>query len=112
MDTGQKQLYKVFRAGGREFAVYFQYDEQLDESYPAYPDFEERPAYTEEGRPFATSAQESCPCYNPTAPEQPPTGDCGGCGWFYREQTPYDPIGVCMCDARRRENKLEGEKRE
>jgi hypothetical protein len=103
MGREQKKPYNVCRAGGRSFPVYLEYDEQLDESYPAYPDFEERPEYTDEGRPFATSAQESCPCYRSRAPEQPPTGDCGGCGWFFREQTPYDPIGICMCDARRRQ---------
>ncbi len=39
MCPGQKKPYKVFRAGGREFPVYLEYDEQLGESYPAYPDF-------------------------------------------------------------------------
>lgn len=28
----------------------------------------------------------------------------GGCGWLYREQTPCDPIGICMCGTLRREN--------
>lgn len=98
----QKEPYKVFRAGGRSFSVYREYDEQLDESYPAYPDFEEHPEYTDEGRPFATAEQESCPNAKPGAPGNSPPGDCGGCGWFYREETPYDPIGVCMCDERRR----------
>jgi hypothetical protein len=27
-----------------------------------------------------------------------------GSGWFLREQTPYDSIGVCMYDARQRKN--------
>lgn len=106
-----KEPYKVFRAGGRSFPVYLEYDEQLDESYPAYPDFEERPEYTGEGRPFATAEQEGCPHCKPSAPGKATPGDCGGCGWFYREQTPYDPIGVCMCDALWRENESEGEER-
>ena len=100
----QSRPYKVYLVGDRSFPVYLEYDEQTDESYPAYPDFEVRPEYTAAGRPFATSAQESCPCYRPRDPEQQPTGDCGGCGWFFREQTLYDPIGVCLCDARRRES--------
>lgn len=110
MEPEQKRLYKVYRAGGRKFPVYFVYDQQLDESYPAYPDFEEHPEYTEEGRPFATAEQESCPHCKPGSSGKPPPGDCGGCGWFYREQTPYDPIGVCMCEARRCEIKSGGEK--
>ena len=107
MRPEQKGPYKVYRAGGREFPVYLEYDEQLDESYPAYPDFEERPEYTGEGRPFATAEQESCPHCKPGVPGEPPPS---GCGWFYREQTPYDPIGVCMCEALRHEIKLGGEK--
>ncbi len=102
MARGQRRPYKVFRVGGRSFPVYFEYDEQLGESYPAYPDFDERPEYTDEGRPFATAEQESCNYCQSGTDGQPPPGDCGGCGWFYREQTPYDPIGICMCDARRR----------
>ena len=111
MRPEQKELYKVFRAGGREFPVYLEYDEQLDESYPAYPDFTEYPEYTEEGRPFATAEQESCPHCKPCAPGKPLPGDCGGCGWFYRENTPYDPIGVCMCEARRHGPKSAEEER-
>lgn len=102
VDPEQKRLYKVFRAGGRSFPVYLEYDEHLGESYPAYPDFEERPEYTDEGRPFATAEQEICPHCKPNASEKDPPGDCGGCGWFYREQTPYDPIGICMCDLKKK----------
>lgn len=101
MRVSQKVPYKIFHAGGRDFPVYLVCDEKLNESYPAYPNFEERPEYTEEGRPFQTAEQEACPCCIPAIKGEPPPGDCGGCGWFYREQTPYDPIGVCMCDMRR-----------
>ncbi|HWP79096.1 MAG TPA: hypothetical protein VN446_00490 [Candidatus Acidoferrum sp.] len=107
MPPEQKRLYKVFHAGGREFPVYLEYDERMDESYPAYPDFEAQPEYTAEGRPFATAEQESCPCGKPGIPGNSPPYDCGGCGWFFREGTPFNPIGVCMCDARRREDKSE-----
>lgn len=103
MSPEQKRPYKVFRAGGRSFPVYLEYDEQLKESFPDYPNFEERPEYTDDGRPFATAEQESCPYAKPNVSGKSPPGDCGGCGWFYREQTPYDPIGICRCDALQRE---------
>lgn len=96
-----KQPYKICRVGGRIFPIYQEYDEQLKESYPAYPDFEKYPEYTDEGRPFATAEQESCPYCKPKAPGKPISGDCGGCGWFHRDETPYDPIGICMCEALR-----------
>lgn len=98
----EKEPYKVYRAGGRMFPVYLEYDEQLKESYPAYPDFTEHTEYTDDGRPFATAEQESCPHCRPKAPGEPTPSDCGGCGWFCREQTSCDPIGVCMCEALRR----------
>ena len=104
-----RQLYKVYWAGGRCFPVYLEYDEQTGESYPAYPDFEERPEHTDEGRPFATSAQESCSHAKAKAPGEILPGDCSCCGWFHRDNMPYDPIGVCMCGARRREPESEKE---
>ena len=109
MDFKRNQPYKVYRVGGRSFPIYLEFDERLQESYPAYPDFEEHPEYSDEGRPFATAEQESCPCCKPSATRKPKPGDCGGCGWFYREETPYDPIGICMCNALRRENKAKME---
>ncbi len=105
----QRKPYKVCRAGGRTFNICLEYDPQLDASYPAYPDFRERPEYTREGRPFATAAQESCSHCKPDTPNKPPPSDCGGCGWFFREQTPYDPIGVCLCDENRYRNEFNWE---
>lgn len=87
--------------GGHSFLVYREYDEQMGESYPAYPDFEASPQYTEEGRPFATAEQESCPYAQSKKPEENSPDDCGSCSWFFREHTPYDPIGICMCDMMR-----------
>ena len=68
MSPEQKRPYKTYRVGGRSFPVYLEYDEQMEESYPAYPDFEQRPEYTDEGRPFATAGQESCPHCKPQRP--------------------------------------------
>ena len=105
MREEERRPHKVYHVGGRSFPVYLEHDGQTGESYPAYPDFEGHPEYTGEGRPFATSAQESCPHGKPEDPGEPPPGDCGSCGWFLREETPYDPIGICMCDARCRTSK-------
>ena len=95
------QLYKKYVIGGRKFIIYQEYDEELKESYPVYPDFEEHPEYTDEGRPFATAEQDGCPHCKPKTQGNPTHGDCGGCDWFHREETPYDVVGVCMCDARK-----------
>jgi len=102
MNPGQKKPYKTYRVGGRSFPIYMSYDEQMKECYPMYPDFETKPEYSRDGRPFATAEQETCPFGKPRIDGDPSPSDCGGCGWFYRERTTYDPIGICMCDLRRR----------
>ncbi|NLN47360.1 MAG: hypothetical protein GX153_12480 [Clostridiaceae bacterium] len=113
MSLEEKQPYTICWAGGRQFQIYLEYDEQLKESYPAYPDFDAHPEYTKDGQPFATAEQESCPYGMPRMEGAPLPCDCGGCKWFSRENTPYDPIGVCICSKRRRESgtKSEEEKR-
>ncbi len=102
----QRRPYRVCRVYGRVFTINLEYDDQLGESYPVYPDFSENPEYTDEGRPFATAEQDSCSFCKPKAPNKTIPSDCGGCGWFFREQTPYDPIGVCMSGERRRNDKI------
>ena len=62
------------------------------------------PVYTDDGRPFVTAEQESCVHGKPKEKGKGPPVDCGSCGWLHREQTAYDLIGVCMCDARRCKN--------
>lgn len=100
MNQEEKHLHKIYQVGDRSFPIYFEYDEQMGESYPAYPDFEEYPEYTAEGRPFVTVVQENCPYAKVKSLEEEMPSECSDCGWFYREHTPYDPIGICMCDAR------------
>lgn len=99
MSSEQKQPYKIFRVGGRRFEIFCEYDSTTGESCPVFPDFEEHPEYTAEGRPFTTADRDDCPyCKSKTPGEEPP-GDCGGCAWFNREESPQDVIGVCMCDS-------------
>jgi len=93
----------ICRAGDREFRLYRYYDQSLGLELVNYPNFQEHPLYTAEGRPFALAVQESC-VYgrdDRDAQDRDP-GDCGGCTWFYRQET-YSPIGVCMCEAHKRQ---------
>ena len=101
--ANQKQLWKIFNVGGREFRIDREYDQEVDESYPVYPDFMENPEYTDDGRPFTTAEHEGCHHYRPAVSEDPETDDCGGCFWFRRDETPYDIIGVCMCNTLKHE---------
>jgi len=98
---------KIVRAGGKEFWLY-RYYEESDGSYILdLPDFDESPEYTGDGRPFVLAVQESCGYgKDDNDPDNPDPGDCGCCGWFHRDE-PHAPIGVCMCNAMKRENKEE-----
>jgi len=87
---------RIYRAGGKEFRIYTEYNEELDDFILDFPDFEANPEYTDEGRPFASSAQSGCQYSNP-----PGCYDCGSCEWFFREKDSKAVISVCMCDERR-----------
>lgn len=94
----QKQPIKICRVGGREFLIYREYDERVQMHYLTYPDFTERPEYTNDGRPFTRSDRDDCPHYKPKDHDQA-SGECGDCRFFRWEETPLDVIGVCMCNA-------------
>ena len=83
-----------------EFRLYREYDESDSLNLLVYPDFEENPVYTDEGRPFVLRVAESCEYGQTDDPDGHDYGDCGGCLFFYREQ-PEDPIGVCMSEQRK-----------
>ena len=101
MNRKEKKPDKIIRAGGREFQLY-KYRDEYDGKYILnYPDFQENPEYTDEGRPFVMAIQESCEYLEPTDPEYPDPGDCSGCVWC-RMETPMDAICVCMCESRKR----------
>jgi len=94
---------KIILAGGKEFRLYKELDELNQEEILAYPDFEKEPEYTDDGRPFAGATDSSCRQRKPITPGEPDSGDCGGCGWFFREAQ-FDIIGVCMCECRKRDH--------
>ena len=102
--NGQIEPIKICRTAGHEFRIYREFDEQMQMHYLTYPDFSETPMYTGDGKPFARSDYEGCPSYKPKVPDNP-LGECFDCVFFQREETPEDVIGICICDALRRENK-------
>ena len=102
----------IIHAGGKEFQLYKYYDDSFKKDIINYPDFEETPEYTDDGRPFVLMVQEWCQHGKSADPDYPVPGICGDCDWCYLEN-PADPIGVCMCNARwRGELKLESNKEE
>jgi len=93
---------RIVYTGGKEFRLYKYYDELSGDEILDYPNFQESPEYTSDGRPFTLAVQESCEYgRDDNDSNDPDPGDCGGCVWFHREAA-YDPIGVCMCEEIRR----------
>jgi len=102
----KKKPDKIVCAGGREFRLYRYHDEEDGRYILDLPDFAENPEYTDEGRPFMLHVQDGCPNAKARNPDDTNSSDCGCCYWFYQDE-PFAPIGVCMCDALRRESKEE-----
>lgn len=100
----RKEPDKVVCVGGCEFRLYKYYDESLGEELINYPNFQEDPVYNDAGRPFVLTIQECCAEGKSGDPKNPTPGDCSGCVWLYLE-APADAIGMCMCEALRREEK-------
>lgn len=102
------KLYRVFRCFGREFPVYYQYSDEDGNAIPGYPDFEDNPQYTEDGRPFVLRTTEGCEYGEAETPGERMGNDCGGCKYFRAEsEWVYSLFGVCMCDVRRLPQKKE-----
>ena len=94
----------VCRVAGREFKIFRMYDEQVQTNYLTYPDFAEEPVYTAEGRPFTRSDYEGCELHKSDGCGGV-FNECGNCAHFYREETPADIIGICVCEKLRNEKK-------
>ncbi len=93
-----------FSFDGDELEVIYRYDEVLGIHFGDYPDFEETPRYTPQGRPWVNTMQDACSYgvnqFNPTTP----CLDCGSCS-FYLKERPGDLIGICINDQMRRNTK-------
>ena len=50
----------VFNVGGKEFMLYKYYDGASQQEMLDYPDFDESPEYTDEGKPFRLAVLENC----------------------------------------------------
>lgn len=93
---------RIIRVKGHEFDLYKYYDNSLGEELINYPNFQENPEYTDDGRPFVMAIQECCQLGEPIDPGNADICDCSGCKWFFLE-SPTDAIGVCMCDILRKQ---------
>lgn len=92
-------IFKVIELHGKRFEIRYGYYEEIDrkiEPTPIYPDFKEKPTFTDDGYPFITYMQDGCEHYKRRADGD--DNDCYSC--IYMEKG-AELIGVCRCKARR-----------
>lgn len=89
---------RIYHVDGDYLEVVYYYDEEVGQYFGEYPDFEETPRYTPNGRPWVNVTIVGCPHADKDY------DDCGSCQCMRREQ-PMDLIGVCMNDIYQRKEK-------
>ena len=91
-------IYGIFRVGRREFVI--RKSLIIDGvAYPEWPLFDP-PERDEEGRPYAFVCNEKCEYFKSNDPSDPSGSSCSDCVYMNG-----DPIGLCMCAARRKKRK-------
>ena len=93
--------YRLYSLDGDSLEISFAYDKDLDKYFGNYPDFEETPRYTPNGKPWVNATFDGCIFADQRY------GDCGSCEHYITE-TPGDLIGICankkLFVARRKED--------
>ena len=98
------ELYKIIRAYGISFEIYYGYYDDVDRQNPfiepmeMYPDFIENPIYTDSGIPFVTAMQATCKHYKGEYDED---NTCYQCLHYEKCE---ELLGVCRCRARQKKN--------
>lgn len=99
---GEGELFKVITAHGERFEIYYGYYEEIDRQNPnqepmeMYPNFIEKPRYTDTGIPFVTAMQKPCGYFSG---EQDEDDTCYQCSYYEKCE---DLLGVCRCRERQR----------
>ena len=90
-------LFKKIHAFGKVFHIYYGYYDEVDrinplvDPMPIYPNFLEKPIYTQEGNPFVTKMQDACKHYLGRSTEN---RDCAECEHYVHGD---ELLGICSC---------------
>lgn len=94
-------LHKICCVGGVSFEIRYGYSTEEErerwDPTPIYPDFLQKPEFTEDGYPFATAYQDVCRWYLPR-PQASGEHWCSDCMHFEKCE---EYIGICKCSAKR-----------
>ncbi len=90
---------ETFNLDGLAVEIKFAFDKTANMYIGEYPDFEENPIYSPNGRPIVTAARDSCP-HNTSEGK---FADCGSCK-FFKTEGKDDLIGFCTNEALRKKS--------
>ncbi|MBR3784947.1 MAG: hypothetical protein IKJ77_00860 [Firmicutes bacterium] len=102
----ERTIIRAFHVDGDVCEVTFVYDEDFGKYFGDYPDFEETPKWTPEGKPWVTAMEGGCEHGTSRVHANKTCFDCGSCIYFRRENT-GDLIGVCDYEGNRRTDRRE-----
>lgn len=90
----QKKKVRIFCFHDDELEVLFAYNDECEKYFGEYPDFEETPRFTRNGRPWVNAVQDACVHGISQHHPHAQCMDCSSCVFFHKE-IPDDLIGVC-----------------
>jgi len=99
-----RTMTRVFKIDDDTCEVIFYYDEAFKKYFGDYPDFDETPKFTPEGKPWVTAMESGCGAGVSKSNHKETCFDCGSCLYFRREN-PGDLIGICDCPEKRKKSK-------
>ena len=85
----KREKRKTFQVDGDRITVPYHYDEEADIFIGQFPEFEEEPRYTPNGRPWKSVVSVGCPY------SAGDFDDCGSCPYLIKAHA-RDIIGVCF----------------
>ncbi len=94
-------LFKTIETHGKVFEIRYGFYEECDrhhkyaEPMEIYPDFINRPQYTDDGIPFATAMQNPCIYFNGKRDDNTTCEECA----FYKQCD--ELLGICLCPMNR-----------
>ena len=98
------ELYKIVTTYGKTFELRYGYYCDKDRENPLcepaviYPDFTDKPLYTDNGEPFVTMMQDACRGYRGESKKTRDT-TCAECKHFMRGE---EWFGICVCPYNRK----------
>ncbi len=92
----EQKPFKICRVGGRSFPIFREYDAQLKESYPAYPDFEKQRNIQTTVGPSKQQSRRAAPTGCRTLRESPSPPTAAAAAGFTGRKRPTTPsASVC-----------------